>query len=83
MSASTISRRLISAAPLLSPEGSAPLLNGNNEIVPDNSGNPLLISITSLERYRRTLLFQGRADLRVSAAARRNSRSPAGIQKPV
>src|SRR4029453_1421525 len=42
----------------------APLLNGNNEIVPDNSGNPVLISITSLERYRRTLLFQGRPDMR-------------------
>jgi hypothetical protein len=44
--------------------GFAPLLNGNNEIVQNNSGNPVLISITSLERYRRTLLFQGRVDLR-------------------
>ncbi len=44
--------------------GFAPLLNANNEIVQDNSGNPVLISVTSLERYRRTLLFQGRADMR-------------------
>lgn len=44
--------------------GFAPLLNGNNEIVRDNGGNPVLISITSLERYRRTLLFQGRTDMR-------------------
>jgi Carboxypeptidase regulatory-like domain/TonB dependent receptor-like, beta-barrel len=44
--------------------GFAPLLNSNNEIVQDNSGNPVQIAITSLERYRRTLLFQGRTDLR-------------------
>jgi len=45
--------------------GFAPLLNQNDQIVLDNTGNPVLISITSLERYRRTLLFQGRADMRV------------------
>ena len=44
--------------------GFAPLLNANNEIVRDAGGNPIEISITSLERYRRTLLFQGRADMR-------------------
>ena len=38
--------------------GSAPQLDSNNQIVRDQSGNPVLIQITSLERYRRTLLFQ-------------------------
>jgi len=44
--------------------GFAPLLAGNDEIVHDSNGDPVLISITSLERYRRTLLFQERADMR-------------------
>ena len=44
--------------------GFAPLLNGNDQIVLDNNGQPISVAITSLERYRRTLLFQGRADLR-------------------
>jgi hypothetical protein len=38
--------------------GKAPQLDANNQIVTDASGNPVLINITSLERYRRTLLFQ-------------------------
>lgn len=38
--------------------GTAPLLNANNQIVFDNEGVPVLTQITSLERYRRTLLFQ-------------------------
>ena len=38
--------------------GLAPQLDANNQIVTDASGNPLLIDITSIERYRRTLLFQ-------------------------
>ncbi|HJZ78951.1 MAG TPA: TonB-dependent receptor, partial [Pyrinomonadaceae bacterium] len=44
--------------------GFAPLLNANDQIVSDGNGDPVLVSITSLERYRRTLLFQGRPDLR-------------------
>ena len=45
--------------------GEAPQLDANNQIVPDNKGNPVLIPITSLERYRRTLLFQGNPDMRL------------------
>jgi hypothetical protein len=37
--------------------GLAPQLDANNQIVTDASGNPVLIDITSIERYRRTLLF--------------------------
>ena len=44
--------------------GMAPQLNANDQIVLDANGNAVLASITSLERYRRTLLFQGRSDLR-------------------
>jgi hypothetical protein len=46
--------------------GSAPVLDGNYQIVLDSSGQPVLTQITSLERYRRTLLLQG---LGFSAAA--------------
>ena len=45
--------------------GNAPLLNANNQIVLDGNGQPILIPITSLERYRRTLLFQGNPDMRL------------------
>jgi carboxypeptidase family protein len=38
--------------------GDAPILDSNNQPVLDFSGKPLLTSITSIERYRRTLLFQ-------------------------
>jgi hypothetical protein len=38
--------------------GEAPLLNPNNEIILDGSGQPVLTQINSLERYRRTLLLQ-------------------------
>jgi uncharacterized membrane protein YgcG len=38
--------------------GLAPQLNANNQVVTDASGNPVLVQITSIERYRRTLLFQ-------------------------
>jgi hypothetical protein len=38
--------------------GSAPVLDGNNQPVPDTSGQALFSPITSIERYRRTLLFQ-------------------------
>jgi hypothetical protein len=38
--------------------GTAPLLDANNQIVLDATGQPVLTSITSIERYRRTLLFQ-------------------------
>src|SRR5947209_6757810 len=40
--------------------GLAPQLDANNPIVNDASGNPVFIEITSIERYRRTLLFQQR-----------------------
>jgi hypothetical protein len=33
--------------------------------VRDAHGDPVLIPITSLERYRRTLLFQGNPDMRL------------------
>ena len=45
--------------------GDAPQLDANNQIVRDAHGDPVLIPITSLERYRRTLLFQGNPDLRL------------------
>lgn len=44
--------------------GIAPQLDANNQIVLDPNGKPVLAPITSLERYRRTLLFQGRSDMR-------------------
>ncbi|MBA4185600.1 MAG: hypothetical protein H0X49_16545, partial [Acidobacteria bacterium] len=43
--------------------GLAPQLDANGEIVRDYQGQPLLISVNSLERYRRTLLFQRRGFL--------------------
>lgn len=45
--------------------GIAPQLDANNDVVRDASGDPVLIPITSIERYRRTLLFQGRPDMRL------------------
>jgi hypothetical protein len=44
--------------------GDAPILDANNNVVLDSGGNPMLTSISSLERYRRTLLFQNRPDMR-------------------
>ncbi|MFN2455296.1 MAG: carboxypeptidase regulatory-like domain-containing protein [Pyrinomonadaceae bacterium] len=38
--------------------GLAPQLNASNQIVTDAAGQPVLVPITSLERYRRTLAFQ-------------------------
>ncbi|HEU0184977.1 MAG TPA: carboxypeptidase-like regulatory domain-containing protein, partial [Blastocatellia bacterium] len=38
--------------------GDAPLLDSNNQPMLDSSGNIALAPITSIERYRRTLLFQ-------------------------
>ncbi|HEY0321290.1 MAG TPA: carboxypeptidase regulatory-like domain-containing protein [Pyrinomonadaceae bacterium] len=38
--------------------GTAPLLDANNQIVLDATGQPVLTDITSIERYRRTLFFQ-------------------------
>ena len=38
--------------------GPAPVLDANNQIVLGPGGQPLLTDITSLERYRRTLLFE-------------------------
>ena len=45
--------------------GIAPELDANNNIVRDANGDPVLIPITSIERYRRTLLFQGNPGLRL------------------
>ena len=45
--------------------GEAPQLDANNQIVLDANGDPVLVPITSLERYRRTLLFQGNPDMRL------------------
>lgn len=44
--------------------GDAPQLDANNQVVLDSSGDPVLVPITSLERYRRTLLFQGNPNMR-------------------
>jgi outer membrane receptor protein involved in Fe transport len=44
--------------------GMAPQLDGNDQLVLDPQGNPVLVPITSLERYRRTLLFQGLPEMR-------------------
>jgi hypothetical protein len=38
--------------------GLAPQLDSNNQPVVDSSGQPVLVTIESIERYRRTLLFQ-------------------------
>jgi hypothetical protein len=38
--------------------GNAPMLDTNNQPVRDTSGNMVSAQITSIERYRRTLLFQ-------------------------
>jgi hypothetical protein len=45
--------------------GDAPQLDANNQIVRDANGNPVLIPISSLERFRRTLLFQTNPDMRL------------------
>ncbi len=42
--------------------GLAPELDSNNQPVLDAKGNQVFTSINSIERYRRTLLFQRRAD---------------------
>ena len=47
--------------------GIAPQLDANNEIVRDPSGAPVLIPITSIERFRRTLLFQDRSSAEMRA----------------
>jgi hypothetical protein len=44
--------------------GDAPQLDAANQIVLDSHGDPVLIPITSLERFRRTLLFQGNPNMR-------------------
>src|SRR5207248_11112484 len=38
--------------------GLAPQLDANNQQVLDNSGQPVLVNISSIESYRRTLLLQ-------------------------
>lgn len=44
--------------------GDAPLLDANNNVVLGPGGNPVITSISSLERYRRTLLFQDLPNMR-------------------
>jgi hypothetical protein len=44
--------------------GDAPELDATNHVVHDSHGDPVLIPITSLERFRRTLLFQGNPNMR-------------------
>ena len=39
--------------------GLAPQLDANNQIIVNGSGQPILANITSIESYRRTLLFLG------------------------
>src|SRR5215213_3142583 len=39
--------------------GEVPQLDANNNVVRDASNNPVLVQITSLERFRRTLFLQG------------------------
>lgn len=47
--------------------GSAPQLDALDNIVRDATGNPVLVQITSLERFRRTLLFAGLGNEEVRA----------------
>jgi hypothetical protein len=42
--------------------GSAPQLNANNQIVTGADSQPVLVSISSIERLRRTRFFQGRTN---------------------
>jgi hypothetical protein len=42
--------------------GLAPALDSSNQPQLDGSGNPVLVTIKSIERYRRTLLFQQMGD---------------------
>ena len=46
--------------------GNAPQLDASGNVVRDAAGNPVLVQITSLERFRRTLLFSalGNAEVR-------------------
>ena len=44
--------------------GDAPQLDANNQVVLNSHGDPVLVPITSLDRYRRTLLFQGNPNMR-------------------
>jgi hypothetical protein len=44
--------------------GDAPQLDANDQLVLDSHGDPVFVPITSLERYRRTLLFQGNPHMR-------------------
>jgi hypothetical protein len=37
--------------------GQGPELNSNNQVVTDASGNPVLVPMSSIEQYRRTILF--------------------------
>jgi len=58
----TASQDRISMARSLFGGGLAPELDSNNQPVLDGFGNPVLTSIKSIERYRRTLLFHQMGD---------------------
>jgi hypothetical protein len=47
--------------------GQAPLLDANNHLVRDSDGQIVFGPITSIERYRRTLLFQGLSPAEIRA----------------
>ncbi|MDP8982136.1 MAG: TonB-dependent receptor, partial [Acidobacteriota bacterium] len=38
--------------------GTGPALDGNNQVILDANNNPVIQTLSSIERYRRTLLFQ-------------------------
>lgn len=38
--------------------GTGPQLDANNQVVLNSAGQPVLVPLTSIERYRRTLIFQ-------------------------
>ncbi|MFI5184513.1 MAG: TonB-dependent receptor domain-containing protein [Vicinamibacteria bacterium] len=39
--------------------GFGPKLDANNQLVVDANGNPVFVPVTSMERYRRTIILQG------------------------
>jgi hypothetical protein len=49
--------------------GIGPELDANNQPVLDSSGNPVVIPLQSIERYRRTLLFQRLGDVAAEVRA--------------
>src|SRR5947208_11017826 len=54
--------------------GVGPQLDANNQPVVDASGNPVMVRIDSIERYRRTLLFQGLGSTPANIRDRKSTR---------